>query len=115
MYLHLIAGIQSCQQQTLLMLLLQVLLHDDTLEDSHLKDGFSKTKATFESRFDMLYDPPLTQKVPPSEEHPAVKYMGNKLPSLLGPFGTTKLEIWIEQTTLLKDCEKLKKVSDITW
>jgi hypothetical protein len=41
----------------------QVLNHDDALEAPDLASGFSDTKAAFEAQWDMLYNPPLTQKV----------------------------------------------------
>jgi hypothetical protein len=41
----------------------QVLNHDDALESPELSNGFAATKAAFEARWDMLYNPPLTHKV----------------------------------------------------
>jgi hypothetical protein len=43
--------------------MLQVMNHDDALESPELSSGFAATKAAFEAKWDMLYNPPLTQKV----------------------------------------------------
>ncbi len=42
------------------------------------------TKAAFECKWDMLYDPPLTQRVPPGVSHPAEAAVGLPLATLLG-------------------------------
>ncbi len=54
----------------------RVLFHDDNLEGAQLSDGFRRTKAAYEARWDMLYDPPLTQRVPEGEPHPAWALVG---------------------------------------
>jgi hypothetical protein len=40
-----------------------VLWHDDNMDGDDLGAGFTATKAAFEAKWDMLYNPPLTQKV----------------------------------------------------
>jgi hypothetical protein len=50
----------------------QVLNHDDSLESPELSSGFAATKATFEARWDMLYNPPLTQKVQMAVAHAVI-------------------------------------------
>ncbi len=62
----------------------QVLVHDDNLASETLSDGYMDTKAAYECKWDMLYDPPLTQKVPPGVSHPAEAAVGLPLAQLLG-------------------------------
>jgi hypothetical protein len=63
----------------------QVLQHNDALPEDDLSVGYLATKAVFEQRFDMLYDPPLTTSVPPDQLHPAAAVVGQQLLAMLGP------------------------------
>ncbi len=56
-----------------------MLSHDDSLEGDGLSEGFKATKAMFEWRYDMLYNPPLTQRVPEGSPHPAEALVGKKV------------------------------------
>lgn len=87
----------------------QVLDHDDALGEGILSSGFDVTKRLYEARFDALYNPPLTQKVPPGDRHPAELVIGPRLLSLFNAPSPDTLALLKEAATVRAACEKLWK------